>query len=563
MVWSHKILTVCASMLLVAGLQNISLGAVNWQPTGGPGISLTFENADNWDTSDYETPPPTPELTPPGSDSVWFVTNYDGVITSTAPRTEATTKLGPGRLGGGDADQHTIWIIDTDLTITGQERDGTGAVRTDNLREFRLGGDDTTPNDDLYPLVEVIQRSGHFNLEYADNPVEGDLKLISDKNITSGAVWEVGGTAQFSASGRIMVADKDGVVSPGATFRVRGSDVIGVSAADRLLATSRAAYWDLEEIDYGDYSAQKVNRGKSIVEFVLDQGGVTPIELGGNLTLGSEYVDIDTLGVFVVPGFLRIKIAEPTMAGSGGIGSGNEQVLIRADNIDSRITNFEGSQSQDGVFFDPDRDQSGFPHRVISRDGTGQVISQYAGVTYTWDAVYDDNSLGLEMIEDAVVLTNLVISDPGGSGIHGDFDDANGLDANDANALQTAFGTEIGFQDAQHMFDLNADGQIDKSDLLQLITHPGFANSNIGDFDLDSDTDDADLEILEGNFGTTTGALFTDGDSDLDGDVDGADVLNWMRNVTGGGSLSAVPEPGGMMLALMAGLALTGRRQRR
>jgi hypothetical protein len=257
-----------------------------------------------------------------------------------------------------------------------------------------------------------------------------------------------------------------------------------------------------------------------------------------------------------------VKIAEPTTAGSGAVGSADEQVLFTADNIGSRITAFPESQSQDGVFFDPDRSQSNFPHRVIDRLGTGTVISEYAGVTYTWDAVYDDNSLGVGVIENAVTLANLVVSDPGGSGIHGDFDDANGLDPNDANALQAAFGTSIGFADAQHMFDLNADGEIDRLDIIQLVTDPGFANTTLGDFDLDGDTDGDDLAILENGYGTTTGALFTDGDTDLDGDIDGVDFLTWQGLFTGAANITtAVPEPSSLVLLCGGALTLVGLRR--
>ena len=445
----------CLCAMVIVNGSNFTRAAVTWQPESSA-TPLQFETPGNWTATTYDTPPPTPELTPPGMDSTWFIEGYDGTVTLTEERTANTTKLGSGRIGGGDADQHTRFILDADVTITGLERDEFGAVKT-NLREFRLGGTDSTPGDSNYPLVEFIQRSGHLLLEYENDPNKSDIKIVSDKTETGGAVWEVGGTSQLTLNEGLLIGEKAGVVSTGGIFRVRGSEVAGVSVGNRMLLLSRSGHWDLTDVG----GNKQVNRGKSIAEFVLDEGGVTPIEINGDLALGSEFIDISTLSTFVVPAFLRVKIAEPTTAGSGGSGSGNEQVLFRADNIGSRITTFPGSQSQDGVFFDPDRDQVGFPHRVINRTGTGTVISEYAGVTYTWDAVYDDNSQGLDVIEDAVTLTNLVISDPGGSGIHGDFDDANGLDTADADALQNAFGTAIAFDAAQHMFDLNADGAID------------------------------------------------------------------------------------------------------
>ena len=549
--------TVLLCALLLATSLPMVQAAVNWQPESSA-TPLQFENPSHWSTSTFDPPAPTPELTPPGSDSVWFIEGYDGTVTLTQERTANTTKLGPGRIGGGDAAQHTRFIVDADVTITGQERDGTGAVNP-NLREFRLGGTDSTPGDANFPLVELIQRSGHFNLEYETDPNDSDIKLVSDKTETGGAVWEVGGTSQLTVLEGLLVGEKAGVVSTGGIFRVRGSDVAGVSVGNRMLFLSRTAHWDLTD----NGGNKQVNRGKSIAEFVLDDGGVTPVEINGDLALGSEFIDISTLNSFVVPAFLRVKISEPTTAGSGGIGSGTEEVLFRADNIGSRVTTFPGSQSQDGVFFDPDRDQTGFPHRVIDRVGTGTVISEYAGVTYTWDAVYDDNSQGLDVIEDALTLTNLQITDPGGSGIQGDFDDANGLDTADADALQNAFGTAISFDAAQHMFDLNADGAIDALDLTQLITHAGFANTTLADFNLDGDADAADLATLQGNYGMASGALFTDGDTDLDGDVDGTDVLRWQRMATSLPLAStAVPEPATGLLSCLAIVTLVGKRRR-
>lgn len=571
----------CAALLIVFNLFSPAFGSVAWNLTSST-ANEAFENPANWVASTYDPPAASPELTPPGSDSVWFIDDYDGTIVLSDERTglNGSTKLGPGRIGGGDADQSVTLFIDNDVTITGQERDETGAVNPD-LREMRVGGEDTVPGDSLFPLAQVIQRAGHFNMEYSTDPLDSDLKIVSDKLASGGAVWEVGGTAELTVNEGLLVGEKTGVVSTGGVFRVRGSNVAGVSIGGepgvapqgqgRMLFLSRTSEWDLTDVNLGGFDFKQVNRGKSIAEFVLDAGGVTPIEINGDLALGSEVIDLGTLTSFVIPGFLRVKISEPTTAGSGLTGSGNEQVLFRADNIGSRITAFAGSQSQAGVFFDPDRAQSNFPHRVIERPvdtlanpgAVGTVISDYAGVTYTWDVVYNDNNDGLGVIEDAVTLTNLVISDPGGSGIQGDFDDANGLDPADADALQAAFGTSIGFADAQHMFDLNADGAINELDLVQLITHSGFADTTLTDFDLDGDTDSDDATAIFDNVGTTSGALFTDGDSDLDGDVDFADYMNYLRGFTGPGVLASaavVPEPTSLaLLGLTFGCVLLRR----
>ena len=56
-------------------------------------------------------------------------------------------------------------IANDDATFTGNERDETGEVST-NIREIRVGGNDTTPGDSSFPLGIVQQTAGHVWLEY-------------------------------------------------------------------------------------------------------------------------------------------------------------------------------------------------------------------------------------------------------------------------------------------------------------------------------------------------------------------------------------------------------------
>jgi cyclophilin family peptidyl-prolyl cis-trans isomerase len=86
-----------------------------------------------------------------------------------------------------------------------------------------------------------------------------------------------------------------------------------------------------------------------------------------------------------------------------------------------------------------------------------------------------------------------------------------------------------------------------------------------GDFDLDGDVDQVDLDQLLMNLGTTTGMFWDDGDADMDGDVDGDDLLIWQHGFTGGPSstaaLSAIPEPTAGVLLAIGVLGLIARRR--
>jgi fibronectin-binding autotransporter adhesin len=85
-----------------------------------------------------------------------------------------------------------------------------------------------------------------------------------------------------------------------------------------------------------------------------------------------------------------------------------------------------------------------------------------------------------------------------------------------------------------------------------------------GDFDSDGDVDGADFVAWQTNFPTATGATRAQGDADGDGDVDGADFVVWQTNFpfTPGPGVATVPEPGSLMLALVAVGGAIGLRRR-
>ncbi|MDC0936774.1 PEP-CTERM sorting domain-containing protein [Pirellulales bacterium] len=91
------------------------------------------------------------------------------------------------------------------------------------------------------------------------------------------------------------------------------------------------------------------------------------------------------------------------------------------------------------------------------------------------------------------------------------------------------------------------------------------SSSLLADFDGNGVVDGNDLAALEMNFGTSSGAVKSDGDANGDGAVTGIDFLKWQQEAgsgTSAGNAASVPEPSGTVLVLLAATgALAARRQ--
>jgi hypothetical protein len=610
-------LAACGTATLIAPVS----AAVNFDstPSSNP---AAFELAANWTATQYSPLPIAgPETTPPGDDSTFFINGFTGAVTLTQPRTGLveggvqTEALGAMGIGGqtldngvptGPENTVTTLIISADVTFTGLERSGTSSPAGEyntTLRHIRVGLDDGTGNaygDGItaFPWGVVKQTAGTVRLrqnvtdvsyetplgtlDVNPQPERAELMLSSDKNLSAGSIWEVGGTASLDVPDDLRLGDRTQITSmPGAIFRVRGSQVGSVIVGDAFQVASIAGLWDADRpAEFGN--RLRFNRGKSIAEFVLDAGGVTPVTVLDNLDIGSS--GVVPAGPLLNAteysyGFLRIKLSEPTTAGTGAAGSENDLVLIRADRISTRGTPLDPDQDfNDGRFFDPDHiSASGGPHRpLFDSDNSFEpgviytVTADYAGAQYNWRIDYetsadeatitDPNDPG---IVDAVVLSNLQIV-----GTPGDYADADStLDVDDLTEIAAARGTAILLGSAQNKYDLNADDAVSNLDMIQWITHSGFLNSRMGDFDLDRDVDNADMAAFRAGFGMSSGATYFQGDADLDGDVDGMDYLTVQRNFGAPNPLSGinavgVPEPGSVVMTLTAIVGLPALRRR-
>jgi hypothetical protein len=241
-----------------------------------------------------------------------------------------------------------------------------------------------------------------------------------------------------------------------------------------------------------------------VTEFVLDENGVSPIQVNDELQLGRTEVFDDNTEIGYA--FLRLKLSEPTTAGSGALGSGDEVVLSRFGRLTSAIDLGDpSSEIEMGRFFDPDRpglNSSGttmLPHAGLWDNGT--VRADYAGATYEWTINYFEGvgSAPDPSLDNTVVLSNLMIT-----GTPGDLD-ANGLlQAADRMLLVNTIAAppEINIATAQNLFDLNADEVID----------------------------DLDLAVFDANFSAL-------------------------------GLAAAVPEPSALLIAILGGVTLLGIRR--
>lgn len=171
-----------------------------------------------------------------------------------------------------------------------------------------------------------------------------------------------------------------------------------------------------------------------------------------------------------------------------------------------------------------------------------------------WNADADANA-----VIDNVVVWDM-LTPPTGGGLSCDFDSNGTCDIADLNLMLVegpiASGVAV-TAGTNDQFDLNGDNVIDNSDrdswLTEAATENGLGSPyKLGDANLDGVVDVSDFGIWNSNKFTNT-LLWSDGDFTGDGVVDVSDFGVWNGNkFTSSDSAAAVPEPGSMMLLMVA-----------
>lgn len=471
------------------GAAHYDLWKSNFGSMGGGGNTFAFEDPSNWSVTQYDPVPSVGlESRPPGADSIWFAENNteDIVIVLNDERSgeNGTQAMGTfafgGETGSNDFNSKFTLVLNNSVTLTAIERSGTGEPTgtVNGTRALRLGRENINPlgttaggTTETAPWGILLQKAG--TLKYVPDVVasSANMDFSRDKPNSAGALYEISGNAVLNLHGAVRLGDRDNGgarTTPGAIFRVRGSNAT-VNVED-YINESRLGLWDHDNNVDADNPAgvTRMNLGKFVTEFVVDSNGVAPIQVNDELRLGRTEALGDNTEIGYA--FLRLKLSEPTTAGTGPLGSGNELVLARFGRLTSLIDLGDpASEIQMGRFFDPDRaglNSTGttmLPHAGLWDNGT--VRADYAGATYEWTINYFEGagSAPVESLDNTVVLSNLNIV-----GTPGDLDGNGGLGASDRALLVNTIAAPptINIASAQNRFDLNADELVNNLDLV-------------------------------------------------------------------------------------------------
>ena len=360
------------------GPAHYSLWKTNFGNSGG--TTFNFEDSTIWDVTQYNPIPAAGlESMPPGRDSIWFAENnpVDATLVLNAERSgeNDTAQMGTFAFGGesgtNDFDANFTLVLNNSVTLTAIERATTGEPTgtTNGTRALRLGRENINPSTtasggttETAPWAILLQKAGTLKYVAEVPAANASMDFSRDKANSAGSIYEISGNATLSLHGSVRLGDRDNGGSrtvPGAIFRVRGSNAT-INVED-YINESRLGLWDRDNIvDANNPTGiTQINLGKFVTEFVLDENGASTITVNDELRIGRSETLPNTVTNEPVAqvgyGFLRMKLSEPTTAGSGAAGSGNEIVLFRYGRVTASLPEFAGSEIAEGRFFDPDR----------------------------------------------------------------------------------------------------------------------------------------------------------------------------------------------------------------
>jgi hypothetical protein len=596
------------------------LASVDWDPVAG---STAFENLANWNAGTYTPVPPAGnESAPPGDDSIFFIAegNHNVILTDPRDGTGGTRKLGTFAIGAGTYAPGTPDVttgpgneimtlrIRHNTTFTLKERDataGNGSIDPD-LRPIRIGRVDQQPpmrgDGDLnFPWGVLLHQGGKFTLDASVTGGSAEMRIQMNDNVMGGGMYEISGTASLSMPGKVRIGNLAAATTAGpGIFRVRGSTMGGgfdpTNASSRHIVAddfeidSRAGLWDIDRPAVHE-NRIRFNRGKAVLEFAIDRGGVTPLIATDALSIGATGVvptgttpaHPDGGTTQYAPAFLRIKLTQPLAADTPGMPGKDPLYLIWSDRITtSPPAGLDPGQPLQaellaGRFFDPDHDGAAVipdpdpdvdtaPHRFLPSGGT--VTADYAGASYNWTIQYFEDASGADnqVIGSYVRLVNGVLT-----GTLGDLNHDTFLNDNDRQALIAAIASPPVTRHqmlggAQNLFDLNADDVIDNSDLAVFNSYILVPPAGVdGDYNNDGKVDAADYLVWRKYVGTSNTLPHDPIGGPIDVDQYNQWKTNFGKTAAGLGSSfggTTVPEPGTIML-VVAGLVAAARIRRR